>query len=622
MVNPIAQALQPLQPFIWGRGGAKLTPEQIAREREIAEALGVVDTSPVDHWLQGAARMANTLTGRIREGRADRAERENQAFNEDIVSSLLGSVGGTTTPAPTSPAAQPLDYASQRVSQAHGDMGAYRNAIASIESAGSGDYQAVGPAHPTLGRALGRYQVMEANVGLWTEKHLGHRLTPEEFLASPEAQDAVFDGEFGSYVQRFGDPAIAAQAWFAGPGGVGTERQDSLGTSVPEYAQKFTTALGRTPAQGGIQAQLESLPVGGSMTMPRGSTSPVAAALAMQPGASLPRTATPGSITRGPDGQTYQYVETRGMAGAQGDYGWKPVNTGSAQTAQAGGINPAIIEALSSPYANEGTRRIAALLLEQQMQPREAQPLINAGDGRLYDPNTGQWVIAPQGEPQLPESAQTLQWRAQQAGLVPGTPEYNEFMISGGRGGTSLSIGPDGTVQFSQGNAARPLTEAQSKDAVYATRAEGALGTLDQFDTALTSASERVAEYDPTGVVRGMQSEEFQKAQQAGLEFLQAILRKDTGAAIAKEELDQYGRTYLPQPGDGPAVLEQKRMARRRALEALKAGMAPQAILNQEKALEQSSVQPAPGSGATGVPAGVDPADWQYMTPEERALFQ
>src|SRR5690606_571086 len=186
----------------------------------------------------------------------NRAEQENAALNADIVASLLGGMGGSTVMTPAlsgaSPVAatapsEPMDYASARVASAHGDPVAWRNAIASIESAGSGDYQAVGPRHPRLGRALGRYQVMEANVGPWTEKYLGRRLTPEEFLASPEAQDAVFDGEFGSYVERFGDPALAAQAWFAGPGGVGTNRQDSLGTSVPEYAQKFTTALGRTP---------------------------------------------------------------------------------------------------------------------------------------------------------------------------------------------------------------------------------------------------------------------------------------------------------------------------------------------------------------------------------------
>src|SRR5690606_24235042 len=140
----------------------------------------------------GAARLANAAVGRLRESRADRAERENNAYSRELIERALGgstamtpALSGASPVAATAPAAssEPMDYASARVASAHGDPVAWRNAIASIESAGSGDYQAVGPRHPRLGRALGRYQVMEANVGPWTEKYLGRRLTPEEFLA-------------------------------------------------------------------------------------------------------------------------------------------------------------------------------------------------------------------------------------------------------------------------------------------------------------------------------------------------------------------------------------------------------------------------------------------------------
>lgn len=120
----------------------------------------------------------------------------------------------------------------------------YRDAIASIESKGSGDYAAVGPTHPKLGRALGRYQVMEANIGPWSQEVLGRAVTPEEFMANPQLQDAIFDGKFQQYVQKFG-PEGAAQAWFGGEGGVGqTGRTDSLGTSIGDYGNKFTKALG------------------------------------------------------------------------------------------------------------------------------------------------------------------------------------------------------------------------------------------------------------------------------------------------------------------------------------------------------------------------------------------
>lgn len=121
----------------------------------------------------------------------------------------------------------------------------YANAIASIESAGSGDYAAVGPVTRKGNRAYGRYQVMDFNIGPWTEKYLGRRMTPEEFLASPEAQDAVFAGEFGSYVQKYGNPQDAASAWFTGrPLAEGANRSDILGTTGSVYVDKFNRALG------------------------------------------------------------------------------------------------------------------------------------------------------------------------------------------------------------------------------------------------------------------------------------------------------------------------------------------------------------------------------------------
>ncbi|PZO81599.1 MAG: hypothetical protein DI629_03420 [Mesorhizobium amorphae] len=122
---------------------------------------------------------------------------------------------------------------------------ARRNAIASIESAGSGDYAALGPW--TRGdRAYGRYQVMGNNIGPWSEAALGRRLTSSQFLANPSYQDAVFDHRFGSYVDRYGERG-AAQAWFGGPGSVGRlGRTDVLGTSVGGYGDKYVAALGRS----------------------------------------------------------------------------------------------------------------------------------------------------------------------------------------------------------------------------------------------------------------------------------------------------------------------------------------------------------------------------------------
>jgi hypothetical protein len=123
----------------------------------------------------------------------------------------------------------------------------YADAIAKVESGGR--YDILGPRTRTGDQAYGKYQVMGANVGPWTEEILGQRLTPQQFLASPEAQDAVFNGKFGGYAKKYG-PEGAAKAWFAGEGGMNDpNRRDILGTSVADYARKFNGAMGAQPSQ-------------------------------------------------------------------------------------------------------------------------------------------------------------------------------------------------------------------------------------------------------------------------------------------------------------------------------------------------------------------------------------
>lgn len=77
-----------------------------------------------------------------------------------------------------------------------------------------GNYRALGP-WINGDRAYGRYQVMGSNVGNWTAKYYGRRLSPQEFLNNPAAQDAVVAGVLGGYFKRYG-PAGAAAMWYSG----------------------------------------------------------------------------------------------------------------------------------------------------------------------------------------------------------------------------------------------------------------------------------------------------------------------------------------------------------------------------------------------------------------------
>lgn len=184
--------------------------------------------------------------------------------------------------------------------------------------------------------------------------------------------------------------------------------------------------------------------------------------------------------------------------------------------------------------------------------------------------------------------------------------------------GTTLSVGPDGQVQFQQGPGVKPLTEGQSKDTVFVTRATGALPTINALGDALTSLPESFAGSTPV-VGNYMKSSKYQQAEQAGKEFLQAILRKDTGAAITPAETQEYGTVYLPQPGDSPEVLAQKKESRDRAVAAIRAGMPPQAILAAEKASSQKpGGSPQPGEVQDGYRfKGGNPADQNNWEPAQ-----
>jgi hypothetical protein len=51
--------------------------------------------------------------------------------------------------------------------------------------------------------------------------------------------------------------------------------------------------------------------------------------------------------------------------------------------------------------------------------------------------------------------------------------------------------------------------------------------------------------------------------------FINALLRRESGAAIAKSEFDSYGREYFPQLGDTPAQIEDKRKHRAEVIAGL-----------------------------------------------------
>ncbi len=144
--------------------------------------------------------------------------------------------------APAAPEPEPTAY--EKPTGGYADrMERIAAAHKKIES--NGNYFSVGQPDPNTGdRPWGAYQVMGKNVGPWTEQYLGRRMTPQEFLKNPEAQDAVYKARMGGYIEKYGLQG-ALDHW------LGMGKQDYLGTSHPEYQRRFAAAFNGDTGGGG-----------------------------------------------------------------------------------------------------------------------------------------------------------------------------------------------------------------------------------------------------------------------------------------------------------------------------------------------------------------------------------
>ena len=104
-------------------------------------------------------------------------------------------------------------------------------------------------------------------------------------------------------------------------------------------------------------------------------------------------------------------------------------------------------------------------------------------------------------------------------------------------------------------------TQAEYTTAGYAGRIEQAEGILGPVSKDI--AGMNVLSYGAqSNLPSAAQSATFQSFDQASRNFINAVLRRESGAAIAPSEFDSARKQYLPQPGDTPRTLAQKKANR------------------------------------------------------------
>ncbi len=107
----------------------------------------------------------------------------------------------------------------------------------------------------------------------------------------------------------------------------------------------------------------------------------------------------------------------------------------------------------------------------------------------------------------------------------------------------------------------KPLTEYQGKAVTFGTRAAQSHNILNALESNV-SPTAVVASRRGGMAVNWMLDPQTRQVEQAQRDFINAVLRQESGAAIGKEEYESAARQYFPEPNDPPEVVAQKRASR------------------------------------------------------------
>lgn len=140
---------------------------------------------------------------------------------------------------------------------------------------------------------------------------------------------------------------------------------------------------------------------------------------------------------------------------------------------------------------------------------------------------------------------------------------------------------PDGVYQVNpKTGELRKLDGITGKPTVPGQNQFTAAGYGRRIEQAIADIENNSVNFDPTSFTAGasralspewMKSEGAKLQDQAERNFVNAVLRRESGAAISPTEFDSAIKQYFDRPLDPPAVREQKARSRKQALESLRA---------------------------------------------------
>lgn len=393
-------------PFVWGSGGKAMSYEELEQQRQIEERLAAQgpDTSPVEHWAQGAARVAQALAGAFRRGSLDKARQENVTANQAKIARILGGGGAPVATADTAPVASPSSslptFAGGGSGRAPtiplaGDEndraktvfeGLVNRGLPPVAAAGiAGNFHGESGFNPSIAGDNGT----SFGLAQWR----GDRLTALKQLAASQGKDwRDIDVQLDHTLAELKGPE--AKAYAALQGAQTPEEAASL--FMQHYERPAAWAMKQSgPARAAVASQIFSK-----------YGTPVQSAVAPQVATQV-ASADPSFVPQGapaPVAAPQAPVVTAQAApvAASASPGVQRVT----QAVQS--IDPAILDALTSPQSSPATREIAKIMMQQKVQAQQQaaqqawdeRKLMQQRGWQVQDRNADQAFRRQEGETQ------------------------------------------------------------------------------------------------------------------------------------------------------------------------------------------------------------------------------
>jgi hypothetical protein len=203
---------------------------------------------------------------------------------------------------------------------------------------------------------------------------------------------------------------------------------------------------------------------------------------------------------------------------------------------------------------------------KQNNRPQQAPFLIN-NKPAVFRPESSDYAIAPVVDPSTPGPVQDPEFSPRTV-----QPVSNQFV--GVQDGKPVLLDPR-TKKMTTGTlpGQGPLTSTTQSDGqanakLYSDRMDIADQQINQLgqSTDLTSAKSGIQGLLPNVA----KSANIQGFEQAKRNFLNATLRRESGAAISQSEMTDGNKQYFPVFGDSPEVLKQKALNRSTAIDGIR----------------------------------------------------